>query len=561
MSIETGFKGLQLQAKALSQSVEKGWQSGGMALPFSLGENAGGSKGASFAAMLQSSSRQAERVPVPAAAPRPERPAARDDRSTATERSSRQDTDRRPDSAVKSSHDQRRADDTRDSARKDKTAEAKDLETEASTASTTRTADTAAAGTELTETPPFSEELNALVEDLPTEELVAAFADLSALAEDADGLTVDELKGWLEENSELLQQTVDMFSHVPTEELQAMLDEAGVAPESQSMLQAILSFSEIDITPELEAAGATEAEVAELLGIDGDLASALRDVSDGVQQIAAHIAVVADNASVAMNDDTSLPAGLVAASGKETSASGQPGSDTSGDGASTSDAPAAAPGAATKPAGEGIATNERLMFAQMLASREGAAADDNASVRQAGGQLTPLAAAVSGPAQASTNADQAGKPLLPFQTSLQSSINDSIEWKEQFEQKLSWFLKEGIRSARLQLNPTDMGPIDVRIQVQKDQAQIHVFAQNQQVREMLENTSHRLRDMLASQNIDLSGFDVSSQGRDGQAGQPGGEQGSGAYGGTATPTAGELELEAAEVLVGSQNIRLVDQYV
>src|SRR5690606_11951866 len=189
-----------------------------------------------------------------------------------------------------------------------------------------------------------------------------------------------------------------------------------------------------------------------------------------------------------------------------------------------------------------------------------AALDLNAGNRPAGGPMTPLAAAISGPSQAGTT-DQPAKPLLPFQTSLQSSINDSLEWKEQFEQKLSWFLKEGIRSARLQLNPTDMGPIDVRIQVQKDQAQIHVFAQNQQVRVMLENTSHRLRDMLASQNIDLSGFDVSSQGREGQSGASHGEGGAGGHVGTATAGIGEAEVEAAEVLLGSQHIRLVDQYV
>src|SRR5690606_21911185 len=129
-------------------------------------------------------------------------------------------------------------------------------------------------------TAPFSDELTALVDELPADELVAAFADLSALAEDDDGLTIDDLKGWLEENSELLQQTVDLFSHVPTEDLQAMLGDAGVAAESQSVLQSILAFSELELSPELESAAATDAGLADLLGMEGgDLAAGIQDVS------------------------------------------------------------------------------------------------------------------------------------------------------------------------------------------------------------------------------------------------------------------------------------------
>tara|TARA_R100000306_G_scaffold62575_1_gene74096 strand:+ start:70368 stop:72080 length:1713 start_codon:yes stop_codon:yes gene_type:complete len=556
MSIETGFKGLQLQAKALSQSAEKGWQTGGMALPFSLGENAAGSKGSSFAAMLQSS-RQPERVPATPSAPA--RPAPREDRPASSNTAQRQDASRRADPEAGRERTGTRPTEANASKRAEendrtgKSADSVDNDAEVS--------ENAVGSLETDSSGPFSKELNALVDNLPADELVTAFEGLSALADDADGLTLDELKGWLEENSELLQQTVDLFSHVPTEDLQAMLDDAGVAPESQSMLQAILAFSELESTPALEAAGVTEADLADLLGFEGDLAAGIKDVSAGIQQLATHIAVVADDNTVAMDEASAFPAGLMDATDDKASfTNGTPAAETSEDGGITAEGQPLAAGAATKPT-EGVATNERLMFAQMLANREGAAADESVNIRQTAGQLTPLAAAVAGPAQSSVATDQAGKPLLPFQTSLQASINDGIEWKEQFEQKLSWFLKEGIRSARLQLNPTDMGPIDVRIQVQKDQAQIHVFAQNQQVREMLEGTSHKLRDMLASQNIDLSGFDVSSQGRDGQTGQRSGEQGTGGYGGNAGSTAAELEVEAAEVLVGSQNIRLVDQYV
>jgi flagellar hook-length control protein FliK len=64
----------------------------------------------------------------------------------------------------------------------------------------------------------------------------------------------------------------------------------------------------------------------------------------------------------------------------------------------------------------------------------------------------------------------------------------------------TWLGARNIQTAELHLNPADLGPIDVRIQIGSDQSSINFSSQNATVRELLEANIHRLRDMIAEQN-------------------------------------------------------------
>lgn len=100
-------------------------------------------------------------------------------------------------------------------------------------------------------------------------------------------------------------------------------------------------------------------------------------------------------------------------------------------------------------------------------------------------------------------------PLRQYSTSIETPVQQQAKWSEEVAGKIAWMAGRSIQSADIQLNPPDMGPIDVRVQVQNEQAQITVHAQNNAVRDMLELNSQRLRDMLEENGLDLAGFDVS----------------------------------------------------
>lgn len=78
---------------------------------------------------------------------------------------------------------------------------------------------------------------------------------------------------------------------------------------------------------------------------------------------------------------------------------------------------------------------------------------------------------------------------------------DKPEWGKELGNRILWMTRQDVQSARIQLNPPHLGPIEVRVSVHNDIANVAFSAQHAQVREALEQAIPRLRDML-----DSSGF-------------------------------------------------------
>lgn len=134
-------------------------------------------------------------------------------------------------------------------------------------------------------------------------------------------------------------------------------------------------------------------------------------------------------------------------------------------------------------------------------------------------------------------------PLRGYATSVDVPVGQA-EWGDKVMGKLSWLTARNMSVAEIHLTPPDMGPMEVKVRVQNDQATVTVHAANPVVREQLELHSHRLRDMLGEQGLSLSQFDVSGQANQ-QAGSHGdgaGTGGSGANGAGVAGTDGDDNL-------------------
>jgi len=129
--------------------------------------------------------------------------------------------------------------------------------------------------------------------------------------------------------------------------------------------------------------------------------------------------------------------------------------------------------------------------------------------------------------QAARQAAEVAVPLRSYATSIDVPVGQA-DWGDKVMGKLSWLTARNMSVAEIHLTPPDMGPMEVKVRVQNDQATVTVHAANPVVREQLELNSHRLRDMLGEQGLSLDQFDVSDQSRQ-QAG--GGDAGGGDEGG------------------------------
>src|SRR5690606_20354331 len=109
----------------------------------------------------------------------------------------------------------------------------------------------------------------------------------------------------------------------------------------------------------------------------------------------------------------------------------------------------------------------------------------------------------------------------------------------------------------------ELGSLEIRLQVQQDQATVQVQVQNGQVRDALESGAQRLRDALAAQGLQLAGYDVSERGQQSQAQQ--GQSGQGGQGGQGDRSAdgaeGEwLATEDSQSLAPAGSLNLLDTY-
>ncbi len=80
-------------------------------------------------------------------------------------------------------------------------------------------------------------------------------------------------------------------------------------------------------------------------------------------------------------------------------------------------------------------------------------------------------------------------------------------WGDAVADKVMWFSANKVSSAEIHLNPPDLGPLQVRVSTQQDQASVVFTSQHAAVRDALDQALPRLRDMMGNQGMQL--LDVS----------------------------------------------------
>lgn len=83
-------------------------------------------------------------------------------------------------------------------------------------------------------------------------------------------------------------------------------------------------------------------------------------------------------------------------------------------------------------------------------------------------------------------------------------------WDNQVAQKIVWMVAGKEQSATLTLNPPDLGPMQVVLSVNNDQANVTFTAAQPEVRQALEDSMSRLRDMMSENGIALGNANVNA---------------------------------------------------
>ncbi len=83
------------------------------------------------------------------------------------------------------------------------------------------------------------------------------------------------------------------------------------------------------------------------------------------------------------------------------------------------------------------------------------------------------------------------------------------EWNKEMGERVIWMHKQEIPSAELRLNPKHLGPVTIKIDVTQDQATVAFTAQHAVVKEAIEASLPKLREMFSAQQLNLVDVNVS----------------------------------------------------
>jgi flagellar hook-length control protein FliK len=173
----------------------------------------------------------------------------------------------------------------------------------------------------------------------------------------------------------------------------------------------------------------------------------------------------------------------------------------------------------------------------------------------ASSRLNPLSQAITQQVQ------QAQRPgLVPGQPVQMQQAG----WSEAVVDRVMWLSSQNLKSAEIQLDPAELGRMEVRIDLTKDQAQVTFLSPHAGVRDALEGQMQRLREMFTQQGMNLMDVNVSDQSlaRGWQGGTDGGGSSRGGSSAEGEADDGEVQLGVSEIAGNRSagNRGLVDFY-
>jgi flagellar hook-length control protein FliK len=140
------------------------------------------------------------------------------------------------------------------------------------------------------------------------------------------------------------------------------------------------------------------------------------------------------------------------------------------------------------------------------------AKDTNQHDRDAPGQSNPGAGdGAAALQQLTSNAAGASSDASPVPALRVHADVDSTEFPQSLADRVSFMVDNSWSNAKLQVNPPQLGPIELQIAVQGDHAQVMMSTHSALTRDALESSVPKLREMLSSQGFTQVNVDVSQR--------------------------------------------------
>ncbi len=92
---------------------------------------------------------------------------------------------------------------------------------------------------------------------------------------------------------------------------------------------------------------------------------------------------------------------------------------------------------------------------------------------------------------------------------IKTPIN-SPEWKSDLGERVAWMAQNKVPAAEIKINPAHLGPIEIKVSLNNEQATVSMIASHGATREALEAAIPRLKEAFSDSGLQLADADVSS---------------------------------------------------
>jgi len=150
-----------------------------------------------------------------------------------------------------------------------------------------------------------------------------------------------------------------------------------------------------------------------------------------------------------------------------------------------------------------VSSTDKLSLDAMLGKLETLA--NTAAIGQKPSVSAPLSTALN---YAPTSSEQALSGIS--QTTITETLGKP-EWNQSMSKQISWMASQNIRSAEIKLTPSNLGTIEVRVDMNDDKLNVVFSSRDIGVRDSMEQAMPKLREMMEEQGLELGDTDVSEQ--------------------------------------------------
>lgn len=186
------------------------------------------------------------------------------------------------------------------------------------------------------------------------------------------------------------------------------------------------------------------------------------------------------------------------------------------------------------------------------------------ALNSAGAEILPVPLLQASAGAATTAASVTPSAAAPVQPPLHMpALFGSDGWSQAFGQQVLWSARQQLQSASLTLNPPQLGPVRIALQLTDKRASAQFSSHQAEVRQAIEQALPQLKELFASAGLELQQASVDS-GQSRQQDRPGGSFGAAGSSGPAgwsAPSSGEEEARIDSVRARPAIVqRLLDTY-